>query len=364
MSDVLSEAPAVQGSPDKGAGDDSALAFGMHVRISPPLTWLATLAALSATVFNLLLPALNDAGRRPLLHKLERWGMFATNLAAVSSLVALGFGLLAFVRYNTVMTLRQRLLVGSFGCFVFLPTISIAVLFERQRTTAQIVLFALGAAQVLAAIVCTGAVRAARGRYAAFIAVVAGTMAVCVLLSQVLQLVSQVRLVVWQLTAQRAAQGIGEVCYLLLLAGMTPLLMPYRSDTRSRAARLVGFFVLPIALGSLYMAERALQGDYTVLLYQAQRVTLLIDVWPRLYAVPIGLALSASAAALCATDPVARQAAAGTLLLLGSGYAPHAPGRLLTATLAIVLIARAIISPAQSAPTPSPSLRPSRAPSA
>jgi hypothetical protein len=358
MSDVLSEAPAVQGSPDHGAGDDSALAFGLHVRTSPPLSWLATLAALAAMLINqLLLPALNDSTRRPLMHQLDRWGVFSTNLAAVSSLIALGFGLLAFVRYSTVMTLRQRLLVGGFGGFVFLPTIALAVLFERQRTTAQIVLFALGAAQVLAAIISTSAARAARGRYTRVIAILAATMAVCVLSAQVLQLVSQVRLVDWQLTAQQAAQGIGEACYLLLLAGMTPMLMPYRNDARSRVARLCGFFVLPIALGSMYMAERALQSDYTVLLYHAQRVTLFIDIWPRLYAVPIGLALSASVAALCATDAVARQAAAAVLLLLASGYAPHAPGRLLTGTLAIVLLARAIISPAEN-PAPAKSTKP------
>jgi hypothetical protein len=355
MSDVLSEAPAVQGAPDHGAGDDAALVFGLHVRTSPPLSWLATAAALAAMLVNqVLLPALNDSAHRPLLHQLDRWGVFATNLAAVSSLIALGFGLLAFVRYSTVMTLRQRLLIGGFGGFVFLPTIALAVLFARQRTTAQIVLFALGAAQVLSAIVATGAARAARSRYARLIAALAVTMAVCVLSAQVLQLVAQVRLVDWQLSAQQAAQGVGEVCYLLLLAGMTPLLMPHRSDTRSRLSRMAGFFMLPIVLGALYMAERALQSDYTVLLYHAQRVTLFIDVWPRLYAVPIGLAAASSVAALCAADTVARQAAAAVLLLLASGYAPHAPGRILTGTLAIVLLARAIVSPAATLAPPKP----------
>ena len=117
---------------------------------------------------------------------------------------------------------------------------------------------------------------------------------------------------------------------------------------RSRVARLAGFFLLPIALGSMYLAERVLQNDYALLLYHAQRVTLFIDSWPRLYAIPIGLALAGSTAALLASDQAAKQAAAGVLLLIGSGYAPHAPGRLLTSTLALVLIARAIIAPTQS----------------
>ena len=41
-----------------------------------------------------------------------------------------------------------------------------------------------------------------------------------------------------------------------------------------------------------------------------------------------------------------RQAAAGALLLLGSGYTPHAPLRLLTSALALLLISRALIGPA------------------
>ena len=204
--------------------------------------------------------------------------MFATNLTAVSALIALSFGLLAFVRYSVVMTLRQRLLVGCFGVFVFLPTIAVAVLLERQRTTAQIVLFALGAAQVLSAIVSTSARARTHGRYARLVAATAAAMAMFALLAQVLQLVQQLHLVAWQLKAQQAAQSAGEVCYLLLLGGMTPLLVPNRRDMRARFGRLAGFFVLPIALGLLYMVERTLQNDYAVLLYHAQRVTLFIDI--------------------------------------------------------------------------------------
>src|SRR5882672_4732580 len=127
MSDVLSGVPAAQGAPEPGADDGRATAFSMHVRNSPPLSWLAACAALAAMTLNqLLLPAMSEGTRRVLLHQLDRWGTFATNLAAISGLIALVFGLLAFVRYSDVMTLRQRLLVGSFGAFVFLPTISVA----------------------------------------------------------------------------------------------------------------------------------------------------------------------------------------------------------------------------------------------
>lgn len=349
MSDVISEVPAAQGSPEPGAGEDRASTFSMHVRSSPPLSWLAAFAALAAMTLNqLLVPAMSESTRRVFLHQLDRWGAFATNLAAISGLIALAFGLLAFVRYSQVVTLRQRLLIGGFGVFVFLPTISVAVLFERQRTTAQIVLFALAASQVLSAIVSTSAARAAGNVYTRVIALLATGMATFALTAQVLQLVSQVHLKAWQIQAQQVVQSLGELCYLLLLAGITPLLLPQQRDVRSRVARLAGFFLLPIALGSMYLAERVLQNDYALLLYHAQRVTLFIDSWPRLYAIPIGLALAGSISALLASDQGAKQAAAGVLLLIGSGYAPHAPGRLLTSTLALVLIARAIIAPTQS----------------
>ena len=47
-------------------------------------------------------PRSTAPGKRMMLRQLDRWGVFAANLAAVAGLIALGFGLLAFVRYNTV----------------------------------------------------------------------------------------------------------------------------------------------------------------------------------------------------------------------------------------------------------------------
>jgi hypothetical protein len=351
MSDVVSEAPSAAGSPDPGADAAVEAAFSIHVGNSPPLSWLTAGAALCAMALNqLLVPGLSGGTRRPFLLDLglDRWGTFATNLTAISGLIALCFGLVAFIRYSTVVGMRQRLLLGGFAG-IFLPTITIAALFERQRTTAQVVLFALGAAYVLSAIVNMSAARVAPSRYARAVALCAAAMAMLSLVAQVLQLMAQVHLGVWQTLTQQVLQNVGEVCYLLLLAFSAPLLLPTRADTRSRLARMTGFFVLPMVLGSLYMAERILDNDYALLLYHAQRVTLFIDSWPRLYAIPIGLAFSSSVAALLAKDPVRKQAALGVLLLLGSGYAPHAPGRLLTLTLGLLLIARAVIAPSQPA---------------
>jgi hypothetical protein len=346
MRDAVSEAPSAEGS----SGADPALeAFGLDVDAAPPLSWLAALAALCAMTINqLLVPGLGRGPQRVLAQELSRYGAFATNLAAIAGLIAIGFGLHAFLRYSPVINLRRRLLLGTFAV-IFLPTVAVATLFERQRTTAQAVLFALGAAHVLGANVSLCAVQAATRRYARGLGVLAAAMALLALLAQVVELLQQVGLRAWHAQAHSALSGMGELCYLALLCGMTPLLLPARGDTRGRVARLAGFFVLPIVLGGLYAAERMLESDYALLLYHSQHVTLFIDSWPRIYAIPIALALAGSfAAVLGSPDPARSQAAAGVLLLIGSGYSPAAPGRLLTFALALVLIARALIGPARS----------------
>jgi hypothetical protein len=352
MSDVVSEAPPAAGSPDRGASAERKTASGIHVRTTPPLTWLAVAAALLATGINqILLPALNDPKRSELLRELSRWGAFATNLATIAGGIALGVGLFAFVRYSSVMGLRQRLLLGAFGGLIFLPTLASAALMESQNP-ARIVLFAFGAAQILVSTVSTTAARAAEALYPRLCACLAAAMAVFALLAQLSMMFAQFDLGGWHMQAEvlhGVFQGIGEIAYLLLLLGMTPLLVPRRRDRRSGWARQAGFFVLPIVLGTLYLAELRLDNDYALLLYHAQRVTLFIDSWPRLYSVPIGIALAATVSALVAKGEGTKQAAAGVLLLLASGCAPHAPGRLLTWTLALVLIARAIIAPTHSA---------------
>src|SRR5689334_19492856 len=113
MSDVVSEVPTTAGSPDPGTSADAVEAFGVHAAASPPLAWLAVVAALaSMTINQLLLPALGPEAKRALLGPLERWGVFATNLSAIAGLIALGFGLLVFVRYSQQFALRQRLLLA------------------------------------------------------------------------------------------------------------------------------------------------------------------------------------------------------------------------------------------------------------
>lgn len=350
MNDAVSEAEAASGPRDAGAALAVEKAFGVHVQNAPPLAWLAALSALAAmTVNQLLLPALNDASRREMLRDLSRWGAFAGNLAAISGVIAFSFGLLAFVRYNTVVHLRKRLILAGFSG-IFLATIALAIVFERQRTTTQLVLFAIAAAHVLGALLCTSAFAAATTRFARTLALLGAAMAGLAMLTQFLQVVSQLQLALWQVQAQQAVSSLGEVCYLLLLVGLAKFMLPGRADVRARIGRLLALFVLPAVLGAAYLAERVLDDDFALLLYHAQRVTLFIDSWPRLYAVPVALVVAASVAAVVGGDANRRQAAAGALLLIGAGFTPHAPGRLLTSALALLLIARALMGSAERDP--------------
>jgi hypothetical protein len=315
--------------------------------VSPPLAWLTVVAALASMAINqLLLPALGPDAKRTLLTPLERWGVFATNLAAIAGLIALGFGLLVFVRFSTQFSLGQRLGLAGFAG-AFLLSIGLATVFERQQTTAENVIFAIATAQVVIGLLSTHAARTAPSKYRRAVALFCAAMAGCVLLSQLLQVCSQIRLELWLTQAQRAVQAVGEACYLVLLVALTPLVLPTGGDLRSRLSRMAGFFVLPMTLGGLYLAERTLQHDYALLLYHAQRVTLLIDSYPRAYSVPLALVLSAGFAGALGPHANRRQAAAGALLLLAAGYAPFAPGRLLASVLGALLIARSIVASGQ-----------------
>lgn len=333
-------APSASTVPTRELAD----AFSPHAEEPPPLALLAALAALCATSVNqVLLPALGDKRGYVYARLLDQAGAYATNLSAIAGLIALGFALLAFVRFSPLLSLRKRLLFAAFAG-IFLPSVAMSALFERQRTTAETVLFAMGAAQVLIGLAGTAAARASESRYGRLLALGCTLMAGASLTSQVLQLASRVQLRVWTLTAQRLAQGLGEVSYLALLVALAPLLLPAGSDGRARAARMAGYVALPLTLGGLYVAERALGQDYSLLLYHAQRVSLFIDSFPRLYSLPIALALSAALSALLGPDRLKQQAAAGALLLVASGYAPFAPGRLLTSVLGAVLVCRTVLA--------------------
>jgi hypothetical protein len=173
-------------------------------------------------------------------------------------------------------------------------------------------------------------------------------MAAASLGAEGLESVTRVRLDPWLVRTLEVTRALGEIGYLGLLVLLAALMLPVDGSTRSRIARATAFFLLPVALGAFYLAERQLGAKaFTVVLYHAQRVHLFVDTWPwpRVYAVPLALVTSCAFAGVL-SGAYRGQAAGAAVLLVASGYAPHALGRLLTSTLGVVLCARVALAQA------------------
>lgn len=334
---------------------------------NPPLIFLCAAAAFCASVIQqTAIPLLKTTEYRSSVDRLNDAGNFSANLAAIAGIIALGFALLGFARHATWMGVMRRFVLAAFSG-VFLASMGIAVLFDRQRTTTESVLFAFGAASVLASLLHGIAFRAARGTAEHLLAGSASLMAAAALAAQLLQLWSEQTLSASHLSALNLARNAGELAYLAILVSAAVVVLPERSLPRGRIARVLAFFLVPLVIGGLVAAEGALGKDYGIVLYQSQRVSFWIDKMPVVYALPLALALAGSVAGMIGGTTAQREGACGLLLLLCSGYAPPAPGRLLTLTLGLTLLARAIVwmrgasrtsMPAPSPPAPSPSSAP------
>lgn len=320
----------------------------------PPLIFLCVAAAVCASAIQqTAMPLLVGSEYRTALPSLELAGSFAANLAAIAGIIALAFTLLSFARQATWMGLSRRFFVAGLSG-VFLSSMSIAVLFDRQRTTTEGVFFAFCAASVLTSLLHGVAFRVAQGINRHLLAISATVMAAAALTTQLLQLWSQTTLSAWHLSVLNVARTSGELAYLAILVTGAVLVLPTRELRGRRIARAIAFFAAPLCAGALIAVERALGKDYSLVLYQNQRVSLWLDTLPSAYALPLAFALTSALAGLAANDTDRRQGACGLLLLLASGYAPPAPGRLLTLTLGLTLLARAVIalSVSKSAPKP------------
>src|SRR5690349_9561946 len=108
---------------------------------NPPLIFLCAAAAFCASVIQqTAIPLLTATEYRSSLGPLGATGSFAANLAAIAGIIALGFALLGFARHATWMGIFRRFVLAAFSG-VFLASMGIAVLFDRQRTTTESVLF-------------------------------------------------------------------------------------------------------------------------------------------------------------------------------------------------------------------------------
>jgi hypothetical protein len=328
--------------------------FGIPVQQAPALAGLAAFAALAALCIDrVALPLLAKPMNHASLLALSRWGDFATNLAVIAGTIALAPALLAFVRRNGIVRPHRRILLAAF-CGIFLPSVLATTVLERTRTSTEIVRFAFASALLISAIVGLSAARATPMRWGRVLGWCVTVMPIAILITEVWHMATERRIDVWILQAYELTRSLGEITYLATLALLVTLLLPVDGRLRTRIAHGVASMVLVTVLGGMYLAERALQRDYALVLYQAQHVSLLLDLWPRGYSAPIALVIAAAAAAVIGGASHQRQGAAAAMLLLASGYAPQTPARMLTLVLAMVLLARAIAARAELAILGSP----------
>ncbi len=311
---------------------------------TPPLASLAAASALCSMLINrVVVPALGKHSDYELVFDLIRSGHFVANLTAVAGLFALLNAIFNLVRTPEHTSVLRRLAIACFAG-IFVPTIALATFFPRDKTSVHIVLFGIGAANVLIVIVTMNAARLTGSLVARTVAIAFATMALFTLASQVYQLLTAPQLNAIHIKIVNAFKGVGEIGYVVALFSAALFIVPRGTDLREQFARIATVLVFGSSVFGFHIAQSALRSDFVLLLYHAQRVSGLIDSLPFAYTLPISSGLAASIGALVAKDESRFQAAIGVALLISAGFAPYSPERLLTQTLAALLIARSIIA--------------------
>lgn len=323
--------------------DDDELAW-RRLETTPLLGLLAALAALADLAINrVALRTLGGTLTHEELITLSQWGHLPRNLAAIAGLVALTLALLAVLRTPMHAPVRRRLSIAGFAG-IFLPTTALATLLPAERTSEQIVLFAVGAANVLAVLLgLTAARRPAPWGIRAGTALIAisAFFAFVALLVSVVQPIAHTA---FGLAANAVLRRIGEVLFLAAPIAIGASLSTARPrTTRDKLALAVGIVTFLIAASIGWWGLDELGSDFGVVLYGAERVELFLEAAPFLYVVVFAAALGIGAHAVFSSDAAMRQAGAGLLLLVAGGYAARSPGRLLMTVLAVALIARSCI---------------------
>jgi hypothetical protein len=311
---------------------------------TPPLASLTAAAAVCSLLINrLLIPSLGKESEYELVFDLIRAGHFAANLTAVAGLFAILTVIFNLVRTPEQASVRRRLAIACFAG-IFIPTIALATFFPREKTSVHIVLLGIGAANVLIVIITMNAARLTKSSLARAVAVGFATMALFTLASQVYHLLTIHQLNAIHVKIVNVLKTVGEIGYVVALLSAAFFIFPRGTDLREQFARIATVVVFGASVFGFHIVQSALGSDFILLLYHAQRVSGLIDTLPFAYAFPISIGFAASIGALVAKDKSRFQAAIGVILLISAGFAPYSPERLLTQTLAAVLIARSIIA--------------------
>jgi hypothetical protein len=315
---------------------------------APPLAMLAAAAAVASLVLNrLVLRSLGTTVPHDRLVTLGQWSGVPRNLTAIAGIVALTGAIYHLLRLRRVAPVFRRMLIAAFAG-IFLPIATFATFFPvpTVRMAHVLVLLALASSSILAILVTLVAVRW-RGPVGLRVSVALfGLSALCALGATVAPLFLGPQM--WHVSRPlvRVLGGAGEVTYLLAPLAAVPSIRPLYPPRRALVGRVLGAAVGMAVIGAFVWGQRALRGDFPVVFYGAQRLELLLDTSPWIYALPLGVGFGIGAAALVSTSAPDRQAGAGLLLLLSAGHAPSAPVLFLMMALGATLMARSLIAQA------------------
>lgn len=331
----------MQGSADTTADAPGHwLRHGEALGRTPMLSLVCALGAWGAMIVQkALIPGLHGRVERATLVDLSLAGEFGANLAAVAGAPALMFACYDYWAPNPVLSLTRRMTVAGLSVIVVGATL-FATYFDRTQRIGQMVFYGLGATHLLVVILMMAVVLIASARLDRVLALGMASAGLFGLMGHVADLFSRRHLPLT--TTANWLHGFGEMGYLTALLAVAWGLTPTEREGRRGLIRFVTFVILGGCATGLSLAQNALGSDFSLVLYNAQRLRLMLDTTPLFYAVPLSAAAAAAFAGLLARPDNQRQLAVAALLMLAGGYLPQGPVQLLSLALAAMLMSRAL----------------------
>jgi len=322
------------------------------LREAPPLAVMAVVAALfELSLTRIAWHGLPDVVDLELLRSVRDLGRFPRNLAAVGGLVALLFALLGFLRLPGFASIGRRLAVAAFSG-IFVPSIVVATVFPYATLRAKLVVFGLAAANVLVTLI---GMTAARHRAPISLRLASGLVALTAFVSLAVVGLGQLlaadpRSLGWvgALLSSDASRNqsmllilrhIGEACWVGVVVGGTVTVLHGKPAGRDARYVVAGLLLAATVIAAVLFREE-IGHRFRLMVFGAFRLGIFIDAMPTLYAVPVGTGLAGGLVGLASRRPPVRQLAAGLLLWVAAGYAPHTPIQLLYLVLSATLITR------------------------
>ncbi len=272
-------------------------------------------------------------------------GDLLRNTCALLGVLTLGLAITEMIQPRHEAPLHQRLGLAGFAG-IFLPTVLLAAVLPAERTTPLVVLFALGAVNLLAILLSTSA-----GRKGATFEMRSAMVGAA--LGSFLAFAATIFLLIGALTLWQHAHPLGTALHHggELLWGVALVSLGVVGWPRERAlwqqlslgAGVVALMVFAAVGGS--WLDHAMENEaFSSLAYGLLHGQLLLKVAPALYLTLHALVLGVGLSGLAAKSPLRRQASLGLLFLLASGIAPTTPLTLLMLALALTLVWRALVA--------------------